>query len=373
MSRARSGHPWMPDSPELYRLLVESATEYAIFMIGPDGRIASWNSGAERIFGYTEDEAVGLEAAELFEAEDRASGVPQAELETVAREGRASDDRWHVRKDGSHFFANGVTEAVRSDDGKIQGFVKLLRDNTERQRAEDALRQLNETLEAQVRERTDDVRKLASQVLLAEQRERDRIARILHDDVQQALHALNIRIRSLALQHGIDRDDEDYREAVETMRSTIESARSLSAMIHPPVLQRGSLADALRWLSNHMQEWHDLTVDVRIDLDGSDDLEELGRVLVFHSVRELLFNVVKHAGVQSARLSARRDADQLIVELIDRGAGFDVGQVLDRDHGGLGLRTIRERLRFHGGDLEIESAPGEGTRKTLRIPLAPQR
>lgn len=487
-------------SDELYRLLVESAKEYAIFMIGLDGCVASWNSGAERIFGYSEDEAVGLPMAELFTADDREAGVPAAELEKAAREGQASDDRWQRRKDGSHFFASGMTEALTGDDGRMLRYVKVLRDNTERKRAEEALRrseeryrtlfeamdeayavveaiaddeknwvdfvfleanpafvkhtgmknavgrtatdlmgtpnprwaqvygqiaesgepmrfeeqeltlgrtfdlyafrlggpesrrvavlfsditerkeaeeelrQLNESLEERVKERTEEVRTLASQVLLAEQRERKRVARLLHDDVQQTLHALNIRLDHLASRRGIPRDDEDLAGAITLLRSAVDGTRSLSTTIDPPVLRHGGLAEALRWLVGHMREWHDLSVDVELDLDALEEPDELRRSLVFHSVRELLFNVVKHAGVKRARIAARLDEDELVVEVSDEGMGFDVREALAQEPTGFGLATIRERLRFHGGDLKIDSAPGKGARKTLRIPVASQR
>ncbi|MCB0186771.1 MAG: PAS domain S-box protein, partial [Caldilineaceae bacterium] len=128
-------------SEERYRLLVESAQEYAIFMLDPAGRITSWNTGAERIFGYGEAEALGQLGAVIFTAEDRAAGAPEVEMATARYEGQASDDRWHVRRDGSRFWANGVMEALRHEDGALRGFAKVLRDNTKPKEAADALQE----------------------------------------------------------------------------------------------------------------------------------------------------------------------------------------------------------------------------------------
>src|SRR5215217_1635958 len=119
---------------DIYRKSVEDIRDYAIFMTDPDGLVTNWNRGAEHILGYTEAEIVGKDASRFFTAEDRAKGVPQKELTTAATEGRAEDERWHVRRDGSRFWASGVVTAVRNDEGNLIGFSKVMRDMTERNR-----------------------------------------------------------------------------------------------------------------------------------------------------------------------------------------------------------------------------------------------
>src|SRR5690606_4890267 len=141
-------------SEERYRLLVESAHEYAMILLDDRGRISAWNTGAERIFGYSQEEALGLPSRAIFTPEDQQAGIPEAEMETAARTGRADDDRWQMRKDGSRFWASGVMERLRKPDGTLRGYVKVLRDNTERREAEERLRQANESLEDRVRTRT---------------------------------------------------------------------------------------------------------------------------------------------------------------------------------------------------------------------------
>ncbi len=119
---------------DIYRKSIEDIRDYAIFMTDPDGRLTNWNRGAESILGYTESEIVGKNASRFFTAEDRAKDVPQKELSTAAKEGRAEDERWHVRRDGSRFWASGVVTAIRDDAGNLIGFSKVMRDMTERNR-----------------------------------------------------------------------------------------------------------------------------------------------------------------------------------------------------------------------------------------------
>jgi PAS domain S-box-containing protein len=139
ITRRKQAEQELRASEERYRLLVESAKEYAILMLDIEGRIISWNSGAERIFGYKEAEIINRPISTLFIEEDRASGIPERELQLAAEVGQAGDDRWHIRKDGSRFWANGVMEPVLHADGKVYAYVKVLRDNTERKRHDEQL------------------------------------------------------------------------------------------------------------------------------------------------------------------------------------------------------------------------------------------
>jgi PAS domain S-box-containing protein len=119
---------------DIYRKSVEDIRDYAIFMTDPEGLVTNWNCGAQHILGYTEAEIIGKSFAKFFTAEDRAKDVPQKELTTAALEGRAEDERWHMRHDGSRFWASGVVTAVRDDEGELIGFSKVMRDMTERNR-----------------------------------------------------------------------------------------------------------------------------------------------------------------------------------------------------------------------------------------------
>jgi PAS domain S-box-containing protein len=126
----------MNERPELYQLLVEEVQDYALLMLDPDGRIASWNKGATRVLGYDEADILGRHFSLLFTPEDRAAGVPERELRDAAATGRVPDDRWHLRGDGRRIFVTGVTTALRDDAGRLVGFGKLMHDLTGRLEAE---------------------------------------------------------------------------------------------------------------------------------------------------------------------------------------------------------------------------------------------
>src|SRR5689334_17305417 len=121
--------PWGKD--EQFRLLIDGAMDYAIFLIDPEERIASWNPGAERILGYKEEEIVGQPFARIFTPEDIAIGEPAQELQAARMSGRSEDERWQLRKDGGRFWAHGVLTALHDKEGKFRGYAKVLRDRTD--------------------------------------------------------------------------------------------------------------------------------------------------------------------------------------------------------------------------------------------------
>jgi len=131
----------LQDSDERFHLLVDGVTDYAIFLLDPVGNIVSWNTGAERITGYCEEEIVGKHFSCFYTPEDIEQGVPEKALRLAEVEGRIEDERWRLRKDGSRFFANIVTTALRSETGQLRGFSRVARDMTERKKAEEILRE----------------------------------------------------------------------------------------------------------------------------------------------------------------------------------------------------------------------------------------
>ncbi len=157
MSREQAPGDVLRPSEELFRLLVESVRDYAIFMLDPEGRIVTWNAGAERIKGYRASEIIGQHFSRFYPAEDVTAGKPSRELEVAAAEGRLEDEGWRIRQDGSRFWANVVITVLRDREGRLRGFVKVTRDLTERKRAEDEIRQLNADLERRVADRTREL------------------------------------------------------------------------------------------------------------------------------------------------------------------------------------------------------------------------
>ncbi|MBV8880741.1 MAG: PAS domain S-box protein [Planctomycetaceae bacterium] len=137
--------------------ITRSAKDFAIILLTPDGRVLHWNDGAERLLGYGQREILGQSADLLFTPEDRARNAPREELRRAEAEGRADDECWLQRKDGSRFWASGVSTPVRRNRGELEGFVKVLRDQSARKQLEDELRRVNATLEDRIRERTADL------------------------------------------------------------------------------------------------------------------------------------------------------------------------------------------------------------------------
>ena len=147
---------------ERYRQTIEQVEDYAIFSLDNEGRVVTWNGGGERVLGFSEAEALGQPFGFIFLPEEREQGLPQKELETARYEGRVSEDRWYLRKDGSRFFASGVLTVLHDDQGTPDGYTKILRDLTRQHQAEEEnarllgeLKALNETLERRVGERTE--------------------------------------------------------------------------------------------------------------------------------------------------------------------------------------------------------------------------
>lgn len=136
--RRRAGEALRHSEAQL-RALVEGVKDYALFLMDATGRVISWNPGVERVLGYTEPEFIGKHFNILFTPEDRAAGVPEAEMSIARNQGNAPDDRWHLRKDGTRFYASGVVHPVRDDDGNLQGYIKILSDTTRKKRADEAL------------------------------------------------------------------------------------------------------------------------------------------------------------------------------------------------------------------------------------------
>lgn len=286
-----------------------------------------------------------------------------------------------VRPDGTLRCVLAQTERLDDADGKPARLIGTILDITERTQIEQQLRELNDTLEQRVTERTAEaeqrtaqLRTLTSELTLAEQRERRRLAQILHDHLQQLLVGATFSIVAL---RNRSQDVEllaSLHQVSELLDQSIKVSRSLTVEISPPVLYDGGLAVAMQWLASWMQEKYDLKVDVQADDSADPEAEDI-RVLLFQAVRELLFNIVKHAGINRATLQTDRlDGDRIRIVVADEGVGFvePARQSLHGIHAsGLGLLSIRERLEILGGTLEIDSAPGQGTRAVLIAPLTP--
>jgi PAS domain S-box-containing protein len=246
------------------------------------------------------------------------------------------------------------------------------RDITERKRAEEALRELNERLELQVAQRTEELRhtverlqQLTLELSQAEDRERRRIAAILHDDVQQTLAAAKFHLNLLSSEPRSAEESRELMEQVKHMlKDAIEKSRQLSHELSPALYQI-DLTATLEWLARHMQEKHGLAVRVEAHRPVDSPSEPL-KAFLYKVAQELLFNVVKHAEVTEARIRVRRRGSWLYLSVVDQGRGFDPREL--EGAVGFGLLSIRERVQLLGGRMKIRSTPGRGSRILLAVP-----
>lgn len=375
------------ESEERFRLVVESATDYAIFTLDPDRRVRTWNPGAAAIFGYAEAEILGRSGDILFTPEDRARGAPEDEVRAAVATGRAADERWHIRKDESRFYASGVLFPLR--DADAPGFVKIARDLTERRRAEEALQQahdelearvavrtaalerLNEALTAEVREReraeadrSDLLRRLAT----AQEAERRRVARDLHDQTGQLLAALALAIRAVETSGGLPaaaagRLGEVRRVADELGRQV----HGLAVRLRPTALDDLGLRATLQTELTGWAARTGVTTDFQtVGLDDRRFPPEVETTL-YRVVQEALTNVVKHARARTVSVVVEWVGGHGVAVVEDDGAGFDPAAV---PPGRLGLAGMRERVTLAGGTLDLEMGPAGGTTLIARIPVA---
>ena len=281
-----------------------------------------------------------------------------------------------VKHDVGVFYVHLECMRVSDSDGEPKAIRIAASDVTSLKQAEQALLQANATLEQRVAERTAQVgqralqlQKLALELSSVEDRERRRIARILHDDLQQRLASLRFKIWSIVPREIINaRVEENIIDLEKDIAESIKISRSLSTELSPPVLHQHGLKAALDWLVNEMQSMHGLSVT----LDAGRIEPESGALasVLFRMVKELLFNVVKHAGVDSARVDARMDGDMIAISIQDSGKGFHAADFEARQDTseGFGLFSIKERLSVLGGTFTIDSSPGAGCRVTLSVP-----
>jgi signal transduction histidine kinase/ActR/RegA family two-component response regulator len=248
----------------------------------------------------------------------------------------------------------------------------------ERRQADEALKKSKDELEDRVKERTyelqnraEQLRALASELTQAEIRARNYLASVLHDDLQQLLVSAKFAVSSALRNTGKSKARASLNEVEDLLNQSIEKSRTLTAEISPPILSHGSLVDTLKWLAHWMHEKHGLTVDLYIE-EKVETMQDV-RALLFLAVRELLFNIVKHAGVNRAEVRLdRSDGDGLTIVVTDKGKGFDANLMNEpgRLATSFGLLSIQERLQCFGGRFEIVSTPGHGTFMRLFAPIA---
>jgi len=373
----------------LLAAIVDSSDD-AIISKSLDGVITSWNAGAERLFGYTTEEAVGQHISLIIPP--NRSGEERIILERLSRGERIDHfDTVRMRKDGTTLDISLTISPVKDATGKIVGASKIVRDVTQRKRVERALheseerfRLLADALDTQVQFRTQELRRrnaeilhqserlrdLSGRLLLIQDEERRHVARELHDSAGQTLAALGMNLARLAedAKHNPAQLAKDVKDVQDLVQHLTQEIRTTSYLLHPPMLDESGLSYALGWYVQGLTERSELDIDLKIP-ENFERLSPEMELVIFRLIQECLTNVHRHSGSKTALIRVGRLADNIHVEVQDHGRGMSQERVAEvQSQGtGVGIRGMRERVRQVHGELTIESN-ALGTRISVTFP-----
>jgi two-component system CheB/CheR fusion protein len=389
ITAARHAQQALRESEERLRLVVENVREYAIFSMGLDRNVVSWNRGAERLLGYAEPEVIGKLADIIFTEDDRKAGAPETEMRTALAEGRASDDRVHMRKDGSLFWAEGVMMLMRDEEGRAMGFVKVLRDQTRAREAQQVL----ERSQAELRQSLEETQQ-ARRALEAADAAKDRFLAVLSHELRNPLASIASASELLLMPKLPDSAREKAAEVVQrqgkAMKVLLDELLDVSRLTlgrlnlaKRPVSVTTVVQQALETTRPLVQAAaHELVVKLpphSVEVDA--DPLRLAQV-----VSNLITNAAKYTP-EGGRIevSAEVFTDEVVIQVSDNGIGMEPSQI-DRmfdlfsqgervtGHSnsglGIGLALARNIIEMHGGWIMASSAgPGEGSQLRVGLPL----
>ena len=365
-------------SDQIYQMMVESVRDYAIFMLDPDGHVASWNKGAQRIKGYTPSEIIGQHFSVFYPQSDITSGKPPYELKTAARVGRFEDEGWRLRKDGTAFWANVIITAVRDDKNKLVGFSKVTRDLTERRAAEE--------------KSIADARRVAKAE--ASNTAKSEFLAAMSHELRTPLNAIGgyTELLSLGLAGPVKPEQQDYLERIRKSQQHLLGI--ISDLLNYSRIEAGNVSYDIRpiALGTVIQSVMPMMeapaaskqVVLRAETAALDCVALGDRARVDQIVLNLLSNAIRHTSaggsVTVKCVVSRKDAE---ISVIDTGTGVpkdkleaifepfvQLGRSLSSAHEGmgLGLSISRDLARAMNGDLTVSSKVGEGSTFTLKLP-----
>jgi PAS domain S-box-containing protein len=371
----------LKNSEEKYRLLFTNTlngTALHEIITAADNSVVDYrflevNPAFEQMVGLKSEAIIGKTARELF------PGIEKDPADWIGKYGQVALKSEKIRFEQFFTLLKKWFKVVAFKTMERQ-FSVMIEDITDQrkvfqelQESENRLKILNENLENIVVQRTRQVRVLSKALTLAEQRERKRFSYILHENLQQQLLGAGLLLRQHLAEHKVAAEVEEYDDVADGLRlleKALQTAKTLSIELNPPILNTEGLDLALEWLVKHMK----LNYGLRVDFHKSREAELVKnetQLMLTQMVRELLYNVVEHSGVHSARLEVFCKNDTMQITVSDRGKGFNPDEVLveDSNKTRLGLLSIRERLRLFGGDLMIDSEINKGTRMVILLPV----
>jgi PAS domain S-box-containing protein len=331
-----------------YRMMVESMNEGAVTLI-PDGTIFYCNPCFARMVQIEPEKLIGVRFQDLILPEE------QSAFEQLFKQAGQDGTRGEFCLQASKGKCVAVQLSIYQLTADNESGISIIAtDITERIQAE------------------DKIRSLAAKLTRAEQEERHRISQILHDDLQQQLFAIKAQLAMLKDINEKNKVSSELQATLDQVQSWLADAititRNLSIDLSPIVLQGEGLAEAIVWLASQMKEQYDLQVNLETKGDFH-HLDNHMRVLIFQAVRELLFNIVKHAGISQAEVTLEQVDGLGRITISDSGRGFDAAAMMNNSTTAHGLLMLQDRLGLMGGSIEVTSKLGEGTRVVIETPL----
>lgn len=385
----RQAEEVLRQSQERYRLLVDSVKDYAIILLDAKGRVTSWNQGAEKIKGYRAEEILGFHFSKFYPKEDLDAGKPEMELREATRLGSFEDEGWRLRKDGSRFWANVVITAVKDEAGNVRGFSKVTRDISDKRKADDKLKDLNESLEKKVALRTKEL-SFAIQT-------RDEFMSIASHELNTPLTTLKLhtqlRKRNLSKNGMAGFTEEKIQKMVEDDEKQINRlSRLVDDMLDITRLSSNKLSlhqesvnlcHLIRDISKRFELQMldakcEFTLETDCKKDGYWDAHRLEQVYI-----NLLTNAIKYGAGKLIHVVVKSDDHFGKIIVTDKGRGiapmdreriflqFERATPASEVSGlGIGLYIVKQIVDLHGGDIHVESELGKGSRFTVELPIS---